>query len=107
MERTSTRINLWFWGRNEANIPAEVRNGASTINTSRWGTPYANFVNNNCDISSKFGPNNIIINLTLCGDWAGSVYPSSCPSTCVDHVNNNPGAFRNAYWNFASLRVYQ
>ncbi|KAG8960025.1 hypothetical protein FRC03_007138 [Tulasnella sp. 419] len=107
MERTPTKINLWYWGRNEANIPADVKNGASTINTSNWGTPYANFVNNSCDLNSKFGPNNIIINLTLCGDWAGAVYPSSCPSTCVDFVNNNPAAFKDAYWDFASLRVYQ
>ncbi|KAG8934493.1 hypothetical protein FRC02_009840 [Tulasnella sp. 418] len=107
MERTSTKINVWFWGRNEANVPADVKNGASTVNTSNWGTPYANFVNNNCPINSKFGPNNIIINLTLCGDWAGNVYPSTCPSTCVDFVNKNPAAFRDAYWDFASLRVYQ
>lgn len=65
------------------------------------------------------------------GDWAGnaSVYSSSgCPSTCVSeymfiailmetenvltnlslvgYVNSNPSAFKNAYWDIASLRVY-
>ena len=60
----------------------------------------------------------------LGGDWAGSVYPSRCPSTCVgeylsktvsnlilnmvkDFVNNNPGAFKNAFFDFASIRIYQ
>jgi len=66
------------------------------------------------------------------GDWAGAVYGSSgCPGTCegmlrrwlcgwikwqtsvadseknTDYVNNNPGAFSNAYFEFNSVRVYQ
>ena len=59
------------------------------------------------------------------GDWAGGVYPQSgCPSTCVgmcliyvqqcflitlfrlDYVDNNPEAFKDAYFDFAALRVY-
>ncbi|CAE7094276.1 unnamed protein product [Rhizoctonia solani] len=108
MERTSTYIKVWFWPRNSATVPTQVRNGASSIDTSTWGTPFAAFVNNSCDLNAKFGPNNIIINLTFCGDWAGSVYGSSgCPGTCNDYVNNNPAAFKNAYWDIAALRVYQ
>ncbi|KAG8706067.1 hypothetical protein FRC11_008536 [Ceratobasidium sp. 423] len=108
MERTSTYIKVWFWPRNSATVPSQVKNGASSIDTSTWGTPFAAFVNTSCDINAKFGPNNIIINLTFCGDWAGSVYSSSgCPSTCVDYVNNNPAAFKDAYWDIAALRVYQ
>ncbi|KAG8691173.1 hypothetical protein FRC11_006148 [Ceratobasidium sp. 423] len=71
MERTSTYIKVWFWPRNSATVPAQVRNGASSINTSTWGTPFAAFVNTSCDINGHFGPENIIINLTFCGDWAG------------------------------------
>ncbi|KAB5591108.1 Endo-1,3(4)-beta-glucanase [Ceratobasidium theobromae] len=110
MERTTTYIKVWFWPRNSAAVPAQVKNGASSIDTSTWGTPFASFVNTSCDISSKFGPENIIINLTFCGDWAGNsnVYAGSgCPSTCVDYVNNNPAAFKDAYWDIAALRVYQ
>lgn len=63
----------------------------------------------------------------LGGDWAGGVYGNSgCPGTCVgvstssilacassdcmlhtDYVNNNPAAFRDAYFDFAGIRVYQ
>jgi hypothetical protein len=43
----------------------------------------------------------------LGGDWAGATYPSQgCPGNCVDYVNNNPGAFANAYWDIAAVRVY-
>ncbi|KAG8957680.1 hypothetical protein FRC00_003644 [Tulasnella sp. 408] len=109
MERTSTHISLWFWSRNDASVPAEVKNGSGAVSPATWGTPYANFVNNSCDFGSHFGPENIIINLTLCGDWAGNsaIYPSTCPQTCVDHVNNDPASFKDAYWDIASLRVYE
>jgi hypothetical protein len=106
-ERTAHSINLWFWPRNDASVPNDVKNGASSVNTANWGTPYANFVDNTCNFSTHFGNENLIINLTLCGDWAGNVYPSSCPKTCVDHVNQDPADFKNAYWDIASLRVYQ
>ncbi|KAL0579258.1 hypothetical protein V5O48_002762 [Marasmius crinis-equi] len=107
MERTNSGIKIWFWSRNDGNIPGEVKNGATSINTDNWGTPVANFPSTSCPISSKFGPHNIVINLTFCGDWAGSVYGNSgCPSTCDDFVNNNPSAFQNAYFDFAWLKTY-
>ncbi|KAG8982997.1 hypothetical protein FRB94_008174 [Tulasnella sp. JGI-2019a] len=106
-EKTSTHINIWFWARNDATVPASVLNGAGTIKIADLGEPYANFSNASCDMNTFFGPEAIIINLTLCGDWAGNVYPSTCPKTCVDHVNQDPADFANAYWDIASVRVYE
>ncbi|KZW03327.1 glycoside hydrolase family 16 protein [Exidia glandulosa HHB12029] len=106
-ERTNSAIRVFFWSRQDTTVPAEVKNGSSTINTSNWGSPTALFPSTSCDIASHFGPHNIVINTSLCGDWAGNQYASSgCPSTCVDYVNNNPAAFANAYWDIAALRVY-
>ncbi|KAF9003020.1 concanavalin A-like lectin/glucanase domain-containing protein [Cyathus striatus] len=108
VERSATYIKVWFWARNDGSVPAEVKNGASTVNPDNWGVPAAYFPNTSCDFPSHFSAHNIIINLTLCGDWAGSVYSQSgCPSTCVDFVNNNPSSFSNAFFDFASIRVYQ
>ncbi|GLB34452.1 putative glycoside hydrolase family 16 protein [Lyophyllum shimeji] len=107
VERTPTFIKVWFWSRNDWSVPADVRNGNDNVNTDSWGIPSAFFPNDSCDIEQHFNEHNIIINLTFCGDWAGSVYPSSCPSTCVDQVNNNPADFENAYFDLASLRVYE
>lgn len=107
IERTTSFIKIWFWPRNVGNPPSDVRNPGSTVNTSNWGTPFAYFPNTQCDIASKFGPHNIVINLTFCGDWAGNVYGSSgCPSDCTTFVNNNPGAFINAFFDFAYIRTY-
>ncbi|KAG6333764.1 hypothetical protein ID866_5326 [Astraeus odoratus] len=108
VERTNDYISIWFWGRSDQSVPVEVTMAASAINTSNWGTPAAYFSNIDCNLASLFGSNNIIINLSFCGDWAGEAYSSSgCPSTCVDYVNNNPQAFTGAYFQFASIRVYQ
>ncbi|KAI0065071.1 2 beta-glucan [Artomyces pyxidatus] len=108
MERTDNFIRVWFWTRNDVNVPSDVANGASTIDTDNWHTPDAYFPNTDCDIASHFGAHNIIINLTFCGDWAGNVYASSgCPSSCVDYVNNNPSAFNNAYFTFHWVKVYE
>jgi hypothetical protein len=107
MERTNDFIKVWFWPRSSNRVPTDVRNGESTVDTANWGIPQAVFPSTSCPIRTKFGPHNIVINLTFCGDWAGAAYGSSrCPSTCVDYVNNNPWAFRDAYFDFTWLKVY-
>ncbi|VDC00844.1 unnamed protein product [Peniophora sp. CBMAI 1063] len=108
MERTDTFVKVWFWQRTDTSVPADVKHGAGSIDTGKWGTPDAYFPNTSCDIGAKFGPANIIINLTFCGDWAGAEYNASgCPSTCTDYVSNNPSAFAKAFFEIGSVHVYQ
>ncbi|KAF7367056.1 Glycoside hydrolase family 16 protein [Mycena sanguinolenta] len=110
MERTNTFINVWFWSRKATIVPADVSAGGTTVNTSNWGTPVANFPNTTCNFPQFFDAHNIIINLNFCGDFAGqaSVYASSgCPSTCKSYVDNNPAAFGNAYFWINSINIYQ
>lgn len=104
MERTPTSIKVWWWPRNAASIPTEVTTlHTPDINTQSWGVPFAYFDNQACDLNSKFGLHNVIINLTFCedylllevdnltahssgGDWAGQqqLYSQAgCPGTCV------------------------
>ncbi|KII86650.1 glycoside hydrolase family 16 protein [Plicaturopsis crispa FD-325 SS-3] len=107
-ERTDDFVKVWFWSASGGNPPADVLAGGDNVNTDGWGVPHAFFSNAACDLADMFGPNSIIINLTFCGDWAGSTYGTSdgCPGDCVDYVNNNPAAFANAYFDFASINVY-
>lgn len=42
-------------------------NAAAHIDTSTWGTPFADFPSTDCDLASKFGSQNIVIDLTFCG----------------------------------------
>ncbi|PPQ94921.1 LOW QUALITY PROTEIN: hypothetical protein CVT25_004407 [Psilocybe cyanescens] len=131
VERAPDHISIWFWSRHDPSIPHELKYGSFEVDSRKWGVPVAYFPNDTCNPMSKyFEENNIIINLTLCGDWAGTAYgQSGCPSTCIgtkldstyetlilmsplsrsvlDFVNNNPDAFVDAYFDFAAIRVYQ
>ncbi|KAG2018795.1 glycosyl hydrolase family 16, variant 2 [Coprinopsis cinerea AmutBmut pab1-1] len=117
VERRPSFIKVWFWPRRGAdgssppsNLPADIRTTTSNrVNTDNWRRPAAlfNSAAGSCDLESKFKPNNIIINLNFCGDWAGPQYPASgCPGTCVDFVNKNSNYFGDAYFDIASIRVY-
>ncbi|OBZ73025.1 putative glycosidase C21B10.07 [Grifola frondosa] len=107
MERTMSFIRVWFWSRNDGSVPSDVANGATTIDTDNWGTPYAYFPSESCDLSSHFGEHNIIINLDLCGVWAGAVFNADgCPGDCVTYVNDNPSSFTNAYFGIQWLKIY-
>ncbi|KAG9313625.1 glycoside hydrolase family 16 protein [Chiua virens] len=110
LERSATYVSIWFWERGSSSVPSEVTSPGSTIDTSTWGEPSAYFPDTDCDFSTHLGPMNIMIDLTFCGDWAGSssVYAASgCPSTCTDYVNENPSAFSNAYFEFNTLNIYE
>lgn len=109
-ERTGSKISIWFWGRKDKNVPLSVKNGWPSICTKEFGTPVAVWESSNtCEFDKIFGPENIIINLTFCGDWAGQdpiFTAAGCPGTCIDYVNNKPESFKNAYWDIAWLKVY-
>lgn len=86
MERATNEINVWFYPRYTGDVPELVKFKAGSLDTAQLGMPTANFPNTHCDIEKKFGPQWIVINLTFCGDWAGSpdVYgQSECPGTCI------------------------
>ncbi|EAU81587.2 hypothetical protein CC1G_02603 [Coprinopsis cinerea okayama7 len=107
LERTSSAIKIWFWSRNDPNVPWEVKTPRQTVTTANWGAPTAFFPDWSCNMNQFFGPHWIVINLTFCGDWAGNVYhQSNCPSNCIDFVDNNPWAFQDAYFDIANIRVY-
>ncbi|KAL5527089.1 hypothetical protein ACEPAG_5880 [Sanghuangporus baumii] len=110
MERNNNLIRVFFWSRNDPSVPHEVSRGSPAVNPDKWGIPVALFPCDNCDLFKHFGDNNIIINLSLCGDWAGQdelFHQAGCPGSCIDYVNNNPEAFKDAYWDIAAVRVYE
>ncbi|WVR03651.1 hypothetical protein IAU60_000646 [Kwoniella sp. DSM 27419] len=107
MERANTGIRMWFWPRH-TRMPKDIRTVAHHVDPSSWGIPFASFPSTSCDIPSHFSQHRIVWDLTFCGDWAGGVYGSSgCPgSSCEDHVDNQPEAFREAFWKIQGLRAY-
>ena len=105
MEWTDEAISVWFFPR--GSVPSDISSGSPK--PQYWGTPMSQF-QGCCDIPEFFENQQLVFDLTYCGDWAGNVWgSSSCSSlasTCSSYVANNPTAFKNAYWTINSLRVY-
>ncbi|RPD65657.1 hypothetical protein L226DRAFT_567136 [Lentinus tigrinus ALCF2SS1-7] len=99
-------IYMWFWNR--ADVPQELTSNASSIDISSWGTPSASFpTTDNCNITKFFTPQQIVIDIALCGDWAGvqSIYQSSCDGTCNVAGPGSP-AYDNAWFEINYVRAY-
>ncbi|RAL13122.1 glycoside hydrolase family 16 protein [Aspergillus homomorphus CBS 101889] len=109
MELRDAGIRVWMWARDD--IPDDISNSSSSPDPSTWGEALADFPNTNCDISSHFKNQSIIVNIDVCGDLAGaSTYYTDlygCPDTCTQWAAENGANFTNAYWEFNSFKVYQ
>ncbi|KAI9058735.1 glycoside hydrolase family 16 protein [Trametes sanguinea] len=109
-------INIWFWTRKS--VPDSVTNAKDTIDTSSWGTPSAAWPASSCDITKSFDAQQLVIDITLCGDWAGqpNIYQSTCGGPLgnstvdicyIDNVINTNGSnYANAYFEISSIKVF-
>lgn len=102
-------IRMWFFSRDSE--PSDLTNTTvSNPDPSTWGEPTADFPSSHCNIGNHFRNASIIMNIALCGDWAGAqgIYKGQddCPSTCHNFVANNATAFEDAYWEVKSFRVF-
>ncbi|KAJ3827030.1 hypothetical protein F5880DRAFT_1313323 [Lentinula raphanica] len=101
---------MWFWSRSD--IPASISqaNSSSTMNLTDWGTPTAAYPSSACNVTQYFQPQNLVLDITLCGVWAGvpSIYNSTgCSGQCIDNVigSGNP-IYNDAYWDISYIRTY-
>ncbi|KAK6346922.1 hypothetical protein TWF696_007022 [Orbilia brochopaga] len=117
MEWRSAGIRMWFFPRDKIPHNVQAALGLSQRSNkdvkpdpSQWDEATADFPSTSCDIDRHFRDHRIIINISLCGDWAGaqSVYADEygCPGTCSHYVSGTPEAFKEAYWAINSIRVY-
>ncbi|KAI8996256.1 concanavalin A-like lectin/glucanase domain-containing protein [Trametes punicea] len=105
-------IYIWFWSRD--NVPSSVSNASNSIDPSSWGTPSAAYPSSSCNISEFFTPQQLVIDITLCGNWAGvpSVYQSTCggdgsANACyLDNVINNGTNYGNAYFEISYIKAF-
>ncbi|KAJ6620360.1 concanavalin A-like lectin/glucanase domain-containing protein [Mycena sp. CBHHK59/15] len=70
-------IKMWHWAR--AEIPPDV--ASNKPNTAGWPTPAAAFTSgSSCDLSQHFNTHSLVIDTTICGDWAGASFQGAgCP----------------------------
>ncbi|KAL8387757.1 hypothetical protein RB595_009692 [Gaeumannomyces hyphopodioides] len=106
MEWTDARIAVWFFPRS-GKIP-DMKNP----NPESWGKPMASFTN--CDFK-RFRDHRIIINITLCGEWAGREWEmdAKCPGCmklapkCPAFVAGFPEKFTEAYWQIKTISTFK
>ncbi|KAI0795406.1 glycoside hydrolase family 16 protein [Abortiporus biennis] len=113
-----TGINIWFWPR--AEVPASITQLSSTqtsLDISAWGIPSAAYPSGpSCNITEFFPPQQIVLDIALCGHWAGttaSYTDAGCGSAgptgdCYqDMVLGAPGTkFDNAYFEIEWMRTF-
>lgn len=79
-------MSMWHFAR--ADIPSDLT--AQKPNPSTWSTPAGFWSAQSCNISANFYDQQMVIDTTLCGNWAGgSAYSKSgCSGTCTDMIAN-------------------
>ncbi|GAA94340.1 glycoside hydrolase family 16 protein [Mixia osmundae IAM 14324] len=95
-------IAVWFFTRKA--VPADITSGKPT--PSKWGLPAAYYNSSTCPLDTFFGPQYMIYDITLGGDWAGGAYPwSGCPGNITSCVAD-PTNFENAIFETKSIKLY-
>ncbi|KIM78459.1 glycoside hydrolase family 16 protein [Piloderma croceum F 1598] len=100
-------ISMWFFPRSE--VPNSIASNMSTVDTSTFGIPVANWPNGGCNINQFFQPQNLIIDITLCGDFAGNptIFNQTCTGQCYQtFVLGPPSGYDTAYFEIQFVRVY-
>lgn len=81
----SSGIGIWFFPRSK--IPSNIT--SHKINLQNWGKPVGFWSSATCNLTENFYSHSLILDTTICGDWAGATYSSSgCPGTCSQMVAN-------------------
>jgi len=99
-----TGLTFWFFQR--GSIPADLP--TDSPNPAGWGNPTAYYPQTSCNFNTFFKPQTFIIDITLCGNFAGqpNVFSQTCSGTCLDLVPI-PTNFDDAYFEISYMRVFQ
>ncbi|KAF8587678.1 glycoside hydrolase family 16 protein [Ramaria rubella] len=99
-------ISIWFFSR--SSVPASLQNDNGSVDTSTLGTPVASYPSQGCDTNTFFQPQNLIIDITLCG-VAGNptVFNETCTGICYnDYVIGPPSTYDNAFFEIKSIKAF-
>ncbi|KAL5498488.1 hypothetical protein ACEPAH_1841 [Sanghuangporus vaninii] len=108
-------VYIWYFPRSQ--IPASIQALTSTSGIESlddWGMPSAAYPNTSCDFTQSFTGQQLVFDMTLCGDWAGvdAVYNATCANTgptgqCyMDNVIGSGSNYDDAYFEIRHLRAY-
>nr|XP_018266359.1 uncharacterized protein I303_00334 [Kwoniella dejecticola CBS 10117]OBR88517.1 hypothetical protein I303_00334 [Kwoniella dejecticola CBS 10117] len=97
-------IRMWDWNR--AQIPSDIAAGSPT--PEHWGTPRAAWDASMCDPWKFFQAQVLVLNIDLCGVWAGDLYNTFpyCPGTCAEYISD-PKNLNNTVMLLNYIKVFQ
>lgn len=82
---------------------------SSSPDPSNWGTPSAVYPASSCDIQQFFGPQTLILDIDICGSFAGDggAYNETCASqgSCLGLVRT-PTNYDTAYFEISFIKVF-
>ena len=96
-----------FWSRLDS---LQVSSATSSIDISSFGTPSASYPSSSCDIESFFGSQQLVLDISLCGEWAGAAaaLEETCPAlvdtqTCYTTYVLDATNYDEAYFEIKSI----
>ncbi|KAF7325178.1 GH16 domain-containing protein [Mycena kentingensis (nom. inval.)] len=106
-------VFMWFWSR--ADIPHSILESSADQSTGMsltdWGPPSAAYPAGpgGCNITQFFPAQRLVLDITLCGLWAGipEIYAEDCKGSCfADQIAGNGSNYADAYFEIAFIRTW-
>ncbi|KAF8192241.1 concanavalin A-like lectin/glucanase domain-containing protein [Mycena galopus ATCC 62051] len=94
-------IKMWFFTRTA--VPSDM--ATASPNPSGWGTPAAFWPQSSCNTAQFFGPQTLILETNVCGNFALGVFSQTCSGNCLDLIVT-PTNYVDAYWEIKYVAVF-
>ncbi|GAA6018556.1 hypothetical protein JCM11491_006444 [Sporobolomyces phaffii] len=98
-----TGVSVWSFLRDE--IPDDITAGKP--DPTKWGTPKARWDATSCDMAKFFGPQSLVFDITLGGDWAGATYNEAGYSGTWQDAIKKASNFDQAFWEVNYVKVWK
>ncbi|KAH8825287.1 glycoside hydrolase family 16 protein [Flagelloscypha sp. PMI_526] len=105
-------VYIWFWPRQRVPPSLALADSSMILSMDDFGPPSAAYPNTTCNIPQFFTSQRLVIDITMCGTWAGlpeNFLPLCAGSTglCYEDGVLGPGSrFDQAYFEIKYVRAY-
>jgi len=99
----TTGIKIWYFPR--SSLPSDWT--SSTPNPANWDAPSAFYPASGCDPTKFFGPQQLILDIDICGSFAGDggAFAQTCSGSCVDLLKT-PTNYDQAYFEITFIKTF-
>ncbi|TIC48412.1 protein phosphatase 2A regulatory B subunit [Wallemia mellicola] len=97
-------IQFWFFDRDE--VPDSITEGQADP-TRDFGEPLGYYSSEGCNMTEYFKTQKLVINITLCGLWAGEEYNKENDTRMCTDLVKDPENYNDAYFSIKSVKVYK